>query len=237
MCCRYLLLQQHYRAVLERLGIEAPAGFLARFNIAPGSSIPVVRQRPRDGGREAINLQWGLVPGWAKSADGATRLANARAESLADKPSFRDAWHARRCVIPASGYYEWKRSEHRREPWLFQRADERPFCLAGLWESWMPPDGEAFETCTVVTTAPHELMQPVHDRMPVVLSPAQCELWLDPASAPPARFLQPHAAGPWRARRVSKRVNNIRHDDPACLEPPPHGMEDSLHEPELPLGP
>lgn len=234
MCCRYLLQQQHYREVLERLGIAAPASFLARFNIAPGARIPAVRQQPRSEKREAVALHWGLVPGWAKSAEGATCLANARAETLADKPSFRDAWQTRRCVIPASGYYEWKRSHHRREPWLFQRADERPFCLAGLWESWRQPDGQDFETCTVVTTAANELMQPIHDRMPVVLSPAQCELWLDPTRLPPPRLLQSPPAGPWRARRVGKRVNNIRHDDPACLEPPPRG-EDAGDTAALPL--
>lgn len=234
MCSRYLLQQQHYREVLERLGIAAPASFLSRFNIAPGARIPVVRLVPGRAGREAVGLHWGLVPGWAKSAEGATRLANARAETLADKPSFRDAWRARRCVIPASGYYEWKRAGYHREPWVFQRADERPFCFAGLWESWRQPDGQDFETCTVVTTAPNELMQPIHDRMPVVLSPAQCERWLDPTALPPPRLLQPAPTVAWRARRVSKRVNNIRHDDPACLDAPPHD-ENAGETADLPL--
>jgi putative SOS response-associated peptidase YedK len=229
MCCRFLLLEQQYRDILERLGIGAAAEFLSRYNLAPGSAIPAVRirvpakksapaQRPV---REAVALRWGLVPAWARSDDGAA-LVNARAESAAEKPSFRDAFRTRRCVIPASGFYEWEHRGRSKQPWLFRRRDGQPFGLAGLWESWRAPDGTALETCAVLTTEPNELMRPIHHRMPVMLTPEQFEPWLDPHLTDPARLaplLRPTAASSMTTLAVGTYVSSIRNEGPACLAP------------------
>jgi putative SOS response-associated peptidase YedK len=222
MCCRYLLLQPHYREITERLGIGAPAEFLSRYNIAPGSDIPVVRMKPRTAAREAVALRWGLVPSWTKNDNGGPGLVNARAESLAAKPSFRDALQTRRCVIPASGFYEWEAVGRARKPWLFRRRDEQPFGLAGLWESWRAPNGTTLETCAVITTEPNELMRPIHHRMPVMLAPGQLAAWLDPCVTKPetlAPFLRPATAEAMSAVAVSSQVSNVRHEGPECLAP------------------
>jgi putative SOS response-associated peptidase YedK len=236
MCCRFLLLQQHFRELLEKLGLDDAPEFLTRYNIAPGSLIPAVRTRPRTAKRETVALRWGLVHAWAQRDDGA-KLVNARAETVAEKPSFRDALRQRRCVIPASGFYEWEHRGQARLPWLFRRRDEQPFGFAGLWESWRAPDGAQLETCTFVTTTPNELMRPIHDRMPVMLSPGEFDLWLDPGINDPARImplLHPPVAAGLQACRVSRRVGNVRYEAPDCLAPATDDDEDDT--PQLSLG-
>lgn len=233
MCCRFLLKQQHYRDMLTRLGIAAPAEFASRYNIAPGTDIPVVRRAPRKmGGHEATRLHWGLVPSWAKDADGPP-LVNARAESLADKPSFRDALHSRRCIIPASGFYEWEVVGRTRKPWLFRRQDEAPFGLAGLWETWHAPDGTVLESCAVITTAPNSVMEPIHHRMPVMLASNDFTRWLEAPHDEAARLLVTPPSAGLSVFAVSSRVSSVRNDDPACVEPARDGAED---EPQLSLG-
>ncbi|MBL9187849.1 MAG: SOS response-associated peptidase [Opitutaceae bacterium] len=238
MCSRFLLLQQHYRDLLARLGIAAPAEFLSRYNIAPGSAIPLVRTKPAGRAPAApslAHLHWGLVPAWAKSADGEP-LLNARAETLATKPSFRDAFRARRCIIPASGFYEWEAVGRARRPWLFRRRDEQPFGLAGLWESWRAPDGTAFETCALITTEPNDLMRPIHHRMPVMLTPEQFAPWLDPRTTEPeklAPLLRPPAADTMSALAVGPHVSHVRHEGPECLTP---AAQHIAGDPQLSLG-
>ena len=222
MCCRYLLLEQHYRAIMERLGIGASAEFLSRYNIAPGSDISVVRTKARMDGREVTTLRWGLVPAWKKRDATGSGLVNARAESLAAKPSFRDALRLRRCVIPASGFYEWEPVGRTRKPWLFRRRDEQPFGLAGLWENWSAPDGTPLETCAVITTESNELMRPIHHRMPVILTPEQCAEWLDPRVIAPdalAALLRPTSAKSMSALAVSTHVSSVLHEGPECVAP------------------
>ncbi|MES1166393.1 MAG: SOS response-associated peptidase [Pseudomonadota bacterium] len=235
MCHRYLLLEEHYRDILARIGLGPETDFRSRYNMAPGTGIPAVR-RPAGGGVEAARLHWGLVPSWAKNGDSAG-LMNARAESLADKPSFRDAFRSRRCVIPASGFYEWAKHGRTRRPWLFRWRDERPFGFAGLWEAWRAPDGSVRETCAIVTTAPNDQIRPIHDRMPVMLKPEQFDAWLDPRATAPeslAPLLHPAPAGAMSAVALDSRVNSVRHDDPACLAPAATETEGSG--PQLSLG-
>jgi putative SOS response-associated peptidase YedK len=220
MCCRYLLLRAHLNEMLARLGVRGAAELVSHYNIAPGTKIPAVRKKPGSDTCEHAALRWGLVPAWAKGDSVGTRLVNARAESLADKPYFRDAFRARRCLIPASGFYEWKAIGRARQPWLFQLRGERPFFLAGLWESWTAPDGALLETCAVITTEPNCLMQPIHHRMPVILPMDVADQWLDPSGEPEqlaARFLQPFPPGQMIARLVSSRVNSVANDDEDCL--------------------
>lgn len=226
MCCRYLLLQQHLRQILERLGVTLSAEFLSRYNIAPGTDIPAVRPKSPGkgaaaGGRELTGLHWGLVPSWARDADG-TGLINARAETLEAKPSFRDALRSRRCIIPASGFYEWKAVGRSRQPWLFRRRDEQPFGLAGLWESWRTPDGSLLQSCAVITSEPNELMRPIHHRMPVMLHAGQFDAWLDPRATSADRLaplLRPANAAEMTAVALQPRVNQVQNDDPDCLQP------------------
>lgn len=236
MCTRFALLQKDFQAVLERLGVAVPPGFASRYNLPPGSPLPAVRTRADAATRELARLRWGLVPGWAKADTADARHANARAETLAAKPAFQAAFRLRRCVIPASGFYEWAIHGRTRLPWFFQRRDARPFCFAALWETWTPPGGEGLETCAIVTTAPNAEMRPIHHRMPLVLDVAQTEAWLDPARTPAqlAPLLQPPADGTLTAVRVSPRMNNVRHEGPDCIVPCQE--DDAGGEPELPLG-
>jgi len=219
MCSRFFLKQQDYREMLARLGIAAPAEFITRYNITPGTAIPVVRPLAQSDGLESVALSWGLVPSWVQRPSATSRHINARSETVASKPSFRDAFRSRRCLIPVSGFIEWKRVGPQRIPWLFRHWDERPFFIAGLWESHTAATGENIETCALLTTAPNEVMQPIHDRMPVVLAPDQYVTWLQTTTTPPAALLTPSPAEWWRADRISSRINSVRHDDPACLAP------------------
>lgn len=235
MCTRYVLLEEHYRAVLARLGIAPPPDRLAsRYNIAPGTTIPAVRLDAA-GVREAVGLHWGLIPPWAKTPR--DKLVNVRAETLATKPYFQRALAQRRCAVPASGFYEWQTIAGAKQPWLFRWRDDAPFLLAGIWIAAHAADGSAVETCAVITTTPNATLQPVHDRMPVLLSPDQAEAWLDPqttASASLTPLLQPAPAEMMTAVTVSQRMNNARVDDASCIEPVQAVGGDA--EPQLSLG-
>lgn len=222
MCTRYVLLKEHLREILARLGLEANPTFVSRYNIAPGSLIPAVRTPRRGRPPEAVALRWGLVPAWAKSDESATQLVNARAETLAGKPSFREALRTRRCVIPASGFYEWEHQGRARKPWLFRLQGDRPFGFAGLWDTWRAPDGTALETCAVITTEPNALMRPIHNRMPVLLAPEQFKPWLDPSVTDPndlAPLLRIPPAEHMHTLAVRRFVSNVRHEGPECVMP------------------
>lgn len=235
MCTRFALLQKDFQAVLERLGVAVPPGFASRYNLPPGTPLPAVRVDPAKGERALASLRWGLVPSWAKSERDGPLLANARADTIAAKPSFRSAYRHRRCVIPASGFYEWTKLGDRRLPWYLQRQDGRPFCFAGLWESWHPPGVEPMETCALVTTAANAEMRSIHHRMPLILDVALSEAWLDPAHTPAelATLLRPPADGTLTAVRVHRRMNNVRHEGPDCIVP--CADDEPGDGPELPL--
>jgi putative SOS response-associated peptidase YedK len=171
-------------------------------------------------------LHWGLIPSWAKDAKIAASLINARSETLAEKPAFRTALARRRCLVLADGFYEWKKEGKQKLPYCFELANQQPFAFAGLWERWRGPqgsDGPPLESCTIVTTTANDLCRPIHERMPVILEPADYDLWLDPAVNDSQRLLPllaPYAADEMQTRPVNPRVNNVRNDDPSLLEAP-----------------
>ena len=198
----------------------------ARYNVAPTQLVPIVR-RTREGARELVQVRWGLIPSWAKDASIGNRLINARAEGLAEKPSFRAAFRARRCLVPADGFYEWQATPQGKRPYRIGlkggSGESLPlFAFAGLWERWeKAPDGVPVESCTIVTTAANELLAPIHERMPVILPEEGYAAWLAP-DTPPAEalaLLKPYPAAAMLLYPVSKRVNSVRFDDALCIAP------------------
>ena len=194
-----------------------------RFNIAPTQPVPVVRMTPQQAApqREFVLLHWGLVPSWAKDSTIGNRMINARVETAADKPAFRTALRRRRCLIVADGFYEWQKAGKRRQPMFIHLRDDRPLAFAGLWESWEGADHSALESCTILTTAANDLVRPIHDRMPVIVAPADYARWLDPAVQSPEPILpllRPYPSEPMEAYAVSTRVNSPARDEEGCIE-------------------
>lgn len=190
-----------------------------RYNIAPTQTVTVIVQNHE---REMIGLQWGLIPFWAKDPKIGSQLINARAETLAEKPSFKNALAKRRCLIPADGFYEWKKQKGGSQPYYIRRRDGGLFAFAGLWEEWKTPEGEPRQTCTIITTEPNELMSSLHHRMPVILKPAHEAEWLDPAAHyVPAltQLLQAYPDGELEAIPVSRAVNSPAQDDASLIQP------------------
>lgn len=175
MCGRFTQRADSKRIAKEFKVAEVPA-VEARYNIAPTQDVLAVLER--EDGREATFFKWGLVPSWAKDTSMGARLINARSETVAEKPAFRQAFKQRRCIIPADGFYEWVRTEARKQPFFFRMRDESPFGFAGLWERWEGEDGQVINSCAILTTEANEVLRPVHDRMPVILHPDDYELWL-----------------------------------------------------------
>ena len=177
-----------------------------RYNIAPGTDIPAIRHSP-EGKRVMHLLRWGLVPHWAKDPSIGAKLSNARGETVAEKPSFRDAFKRRRCLVPADGFYEWKAEGRLKQPYYFSMKDGEPFALGGVWESWRAPNGDILRTCCLITTGPNEIMLPVHDRMPVIVSPENFEQWLTGEPADAQALVKPYAVDDMQAWTVSRRVS------------------------------
>jgi putative SOS response-associated peptidase YedK len=178
--------------------------------------------RATDTGRVLTRLRWGLIPSWASDPAIANKLLNARSETVAEKPSFRSAFKHRRCLIPASGFYEWQKlGAGRKQPYFIRPRDGGLFALAGLWERWNDPRGETVETCTILTTTANEVMRPLHERMPVIVGADADALWLDPhASADALRALfVPYTSEGMEAVPVGPWVSNARNEGPRCLEP------------------
>lgn len=174
----------------------------------------------KGGDRELAFLRWGLVPSWADDPAIGNRLINARSETVAEKPSFRTAFKRRRCLIPADGFFEWKKEVKHKQPYLIGVEQDGPFAFAGLWEDW-ERDGEVIESCTILTTTANDLMRPLHERMPVILTAKDYDLWLDPSvqdAAAVLPLLQPYPAGEMFAYPVSTWVNDPKHEDPRCVE-------------------
>jgi putative SOS response-associated peptidase YedK len=227
MCGRFALSKSD-RIDWAQFGVKRGPMLPPHWNLGPGRAIAAVRDTGE--GPEVAMLRWGLVPFWASDPAIGNRLANARAESAAEKPAFRAAFRARRCLIPADGFYEWQvvAGASRKQPWFVQRAAGGVFALAGLWERWAPKagagDGDAvIETCTILTTEPNALMAPIHSRMPVIIPPASYAAWLsvDTSAAAARALLTAWDPAEWVAHRVGHRVNATANDDAACVAPLP----------------
>jgi len=221
MCGRFTLFTAASRLAEVFLPGEAPSA-APRYNIAPSRPVLTVRVSPSGGRREFATPRWGLIPPWAKDASIGNRLINARAETAAEKPSFRRAFRERRCLVPADGFYEWKKDVTGKHPFYIHRRDGSPFAFAGIWERWEGIAGEAVETCAILTTAPNGLLAPLHDRMPVILSPAAYDRWLDPSVRNPellAPLIGPYPGEELEAYPVGKAVNDPATDDPSCIRP------------------
>jgi putative SOS response-associated peptidase YedK len=196
--------------------------FAPSYNVAPQSVQPVVRQGLDTGQWEFALLRWGLVPFWAKDAKIGYSTINARAEEAAAKPAFREAVRKRRCLIPADAFYEWMHSDPKnKQPFAIALRSGEPCAFAGIWERWRPREGEALETFSILTTDANEVVEPIHNRMPVILEPKDYERWLEPGSPerPPVDLLRPFPAGRMTAWPVSDRVGNVRNNDPELLVP------------------
>jgi len=206
--------------VAEALEVPAPCAFEARYNVAPTQVAPVVRQ-PREGARRMHMLRWGLVPSWARDARIGSRMINARAESVLERPAFREAFRRRRCLVPADGFFEWQPRGGGKHPFLVRLRGGGVFAMAGLWARWRSPDGEPLDSFTVLTTTPNEVVAPLHDRMPVILPPERYAPWLDPTLEAPAltALLAPFPASAMERFEVSRAVNDARRDEPVCIAP------------------
>lgn len=225
MCGRYALHGPQSR-LKEYFDLRECAAWQSRYNIAPQSEVLVVRQRPGVG-RVGQLVRWGLIPRWAKEASIGLKLNNARAESVAEKPSFKASFERHRCLIPANGFYEWQAIEEggktRKQPWYIRPAGDGDFlAMAGLLAAWKSPTGEDIVSTCVITTGPNEVMAPIHDRMPVLLTPGQFDAWLDPAWREVEAlksWLLPAPAASVVAWPVGTRVSNARNEGEDLIEP------------------
>jgi putative SOS response-associated peptidase YedK len=218
MCGRYEL-HANPAAIALAFGLAWPPDIAPRYNIAPMQQVPIVRVNAH-GERELVQVRWGLVPRWAKHPSIGARMINARAETVATKPAFRMAFQRHRCLLPADGFYEWQvRADGSKQPIHIGMKDGSLFGLAGLYERWLTPEGDPLDTCTILTTDANALLRRLHDRMPVIVPREAFEQWLDPATPDPAELLTPFDAARMAAWPVDARVNSVRNDDAACIEP------------------
>lgn len=218
-----------------RYAIKSPPEFLARlfgplsrlpsfpahYNAAPTQPLPIIR-RDRKGAREMTLARWGLVPSWSKGPDARFSMINARADTVAIKPAYRAAFRHRRCLVPASGFFEWQAGKGGKQAWYFTSADDTPFAFAGVWEDWLGADGSEIESFAIVVTDANDLVLPVHGRMPVILSPEEHARWLGEEDVPTRNvqaLLKPFSVGKMTAWPVSRRVNSPTYDAPDILAP------------------
>ncbi|HXP72933.1 MAG TPA: SOS response-associated peptidase [Stellaceae bacterium] len=224
MCGRYLL-KAPADALRRAFGFVEQPNLMPRYNIAPTQDAPVIRERREPKGERTLQLlRWGLIPSWAEDMKGGAKLINARAESIAEKPSFREAFRKRRCLVPADGFYEWRAEGKLKQPYLIARRDREPFAFAGLWERWapkvQPPDRPYIDSFTIVTTEANALLKPLHARMPVILALEDYARWLDRGSSEPElkALLKPAPEDLLVYFPVSPRVNAAAPDDPGLVE-------------------
>lgn len=214
MCGRFSFVSED-ALILERFGIRVrTAVYKARYNCAPTQNLAVISNKEPD---QLQFFRWGLIPSWAREPSVGNRLINARGESVAEKPSFRSSFRNRRCLVPATGFFEWKR-EKEKIPYNIRMKSGMPFSFAGLWDEWIAPDGEIVRSFTIITTSPNELMAPIHDRMPVILRCEDEHRWLSQQPDPAlTELLKPYPASEMEAYRVSTLVNSPYNDKPGVL--------------------
>ncbi|MBA2490291.1 MAG: SOS response-associated peptidase [Gammaproteobacteria bacterium] len=215
MCGRYVTRDQ---AAIERyFNISSHQFRLTdRYNVAPSTTVPVVRSI--DAERIMSGMHWGLIPSWAKDKKIAYKTINARAETVATKPAFRAAYKVRRCLIPVSGFYEWKRDVEPKQPHFIHKRDGSPLAFAGLWETWKGAD-ETVESCTIVTTEANEMMAELHSRMPVILDPPDFDWWMTGKAEEVGQLLAPCPSENLEDYPISRRVNNPRNEGQEIVEP------------------
>ncbi len=223
MCSRYFL-DADGNIIAYTFQVPVHDRIRKRFNIAPTQEAPVVRTS-REGAREVVLLRWGLVPSWAKDLKAGTKMINARCEGVEAKPAFRDAVKQRRCIVPASGFFEWKGEPGHKQPYAITLPDVSLMAFAGLWERWKKAEGEWIETFTIVTTDSNDAIAPVHDRMPVIIAHHAIDTWLNAPPEEACRLLKPYE-GALNLRPVGKLVSNPRIDTPECLDDAEPSRED-----------
>jgi len=202
----------------ESLHLPEPPLF-ENYNITPSQDIIAIRASPKTGQPEYSMLRWGLVPFWSKNAKTKFSLINARSEGIETKPSFRDSFKHRRCIIPACGFYEWQKVEAHKQPYFIRPADGRYFAMAGLWDHWQGEKGEVINSCAIITTTTNTLMREIHDRMPVILGKDIMADWLDPGTGLTdlLAMLEPYPDSLIEIYPVSSKVNNPRNNGPGCI--------------------
>ena len=221
-------------AIRRLFGYPEQPNFPPRYNVAPTQPVAIVRVA--EGRREFALVRWGLIPPWVKDPRRFSLLINARGESVNDKPAFRNAMRRRRCLFPADGFYEWKVEDGRRRPYSVRPKDGEPIAFAGLWETWMGPNGEEMETAAIVTTAANRELAALHDRMPVVVPPDAFDLWLDCRAVDAmtaTALIAPAQAGLFDAYEVSPAVNRADNDGPQLLAPAPPADAEAVSQPTV----
>jgi len=239
MCGRFSLIAT-WQSLLDAMKAEPPKQYTARYNIAPSQPVLLLWRNEDNGRREFTHALWGLVPSWSSEDRPVKALINARSETASTKPAFRAAFRRRRCLIPATGFYEWSRTGGKKQPWHFQMRDGALFAFAGLWERLISPAGGEIETCAILTTTANPLVAPIHGRMPCILHPAAYDEWVGdgeniPGSAQDKlvqNLLKPYPDLAMHSIAVSSVVNSPTADGPACLEP---ARKDHGKSPRLPF--
>ncbi|MBW4507182.1 MAG: SOS response-associated peptidase [Scytonematopsis contorta HA4267-MV1] len=219
MCGRFTL-HSSAQEIAEIFDLNNLSDIEPQYNIAPTQLVGTILNNSEDNTREYNLFRWGLIPSWAKDKSMGAKLINARAETVAEKPSFRNAFKRRRCLIVADGFYEWQKTDGKKQPFYFRLNSEQPFGFAGLWSKWESPEGEEINSCTILTTEANELLKPLHDRMPVILFAKDYDLWLDPkvqASEPLQKLLNPYPESAMTGYPVSTIVNNPKHNGSDCI--------------------
>jgi putative SOS response-associated peptidase YedK len=220
MCGRFVqytlfpLLEKEFNL---KFGADVP--LRQSYNIAPTQDVPTV---VNDDGNRLILCRWGLIPHWSKDAGIGSRMINARAETLSEKPSFKGPLKKNRCLVVADGFYEWKKTDSGKIPVYITLKNEKPFGFAGLYSDWRHPEGNTIRTCTIVTTEPNDLLRPIHNRMPVIIKPDERDQWLDPEEQDPERLtalLTPYPSKEMSAWKVSRAVNSPSNDNPKLIHP------------------
>jgi len=221
MCGRFALLIPGEELAATFDLPQTPA-LAPRYNIAPTQPVAAVRVNPGTGRRELAHFHWGLIPFWADDPGIGSRMINARSETVAEKPSFRAAYRYRRCLVPASGFYEWQKQNGHKQPYYVHHAEGDALAFAGLWEHWQGADGSEIESCTILTTQPNDLVRPIHNRMPVILEPANYSVWLQSDGSNQdelQHLLRPAAEEMLDAYPISTYVNRPQNEGPECIAP------------------